>query len=338
MAAPMIPPAACAGFSRRAWLGGVRDQAAGRRCQLPPLFPARPWRRRTAVLMDAPPPHEDPAPVRRGRANGWPRPACRRPRSSPAISSAGLLLIDDFGDDRLRETLDAAPERETELYALAVDLLVHLHARPPMPGLQPARARPMARRAAALHRLVLPGARPRGRRRRLSRRLARRCSRRSPATARRRSPCCATIMPRISCWSPAAAASRHFGLLDFQDAVAGHPAYDLASVLEDARRDVTPAVERAMLDRYMKATGQGPEFERAYWALAAQRNTRILGVFTRLWKRDGKPHYTAVPAAHVGPARARPRSSGAGAGPRLVRRQRAGRQARAPPGPEESAA
>jgi hypothetical protein len=85
---------------------------------------------------------------------------------------------------------------------------------------------------------------------------------------------------------------RHFGLLDFQDAVVGHPAYDLASVLEDARRDVTPAVERAMLDRYMGTTTKGADFEAAYWALAAQRNTRILGVFTRLWKRDNKPHYT----------------------------------------------
>jgi hypothetical protein len=83
----------------------------------------------------------------------------------------------------------------------------------------------------------------------------------------------------------------HFGLLDFQDAVAGHPAYDLASVLEDARRDVPPGIERAMIDRYVAATGHGEEFEQAYWALAAQRNTRILGVFTRLWKRDNKPHY-----------------------------------------------
>jgi hypothetical protein len=82
-----------------------------------------------------------------------------------------------------------------------------------------------------------------------------------------------------------------FGLLDFQDAVAGHPAYDLASVLEDARRDVPPAIESAMIDRYVAATGHGEAFERAYWALAAQRNTRILGVFTRLWKRDNKPHY-----------------------------------------------
>jgi hypothetical protein len=83
----------------------------------------------------------------------------------------------------------------------------------------------------------------------------------------------------------------HFGLLDFQDALAGHPAYDLASVLEDARRDVSNSVERAMIDRYVAATGHAEAFERAYWALAAQRNTRILGVFTRLWKRDNKPGY-----------------------------------------------
>ncbi len=83
----------------------------------------------------------------------------------------------------------------------------------------------------------------------------------------------------------------HLGLLDFQDALCGHPAYDLASVLEDARRDVPPSIERAMIDHYRAATGQGDTFERAYWVLAAQRNTRILGVFTRLWKRDNKPHY-----------------------------------------------
>jgi aminoglycoside/choline kinase family phosphotransferase len=82
-----------------------------------------------------------------------------------------------------------------------------------------------------------------------------------------------------------------FGLLDFQDALAGHPAYDLASVLEDARRDVSPQIERAMIDRYLASSADPVAFEAAYWALAAQRNTRILGVFVRLWKRDGKPGY-----------------------------------------------
>ena len=65
---------------------------------------------------------------------------------------------------------------------------------------------------------------------------------------------------------------QHFGLLDFQDALSGHPAYDLASVLEDARRDVPPEIERTMIDRYVAATGNPDVFERAYWALAAQRN------------------------------------------------------------------
>jgi aminoglycoside/choline kinase family phosphotransferase len=62
-------------------------------------------------------------------------------------------------------------------------------------------------------------------------------------------------------------------------------------VLEDARRDVPPVIERTMIARYVGASGASDDFERAYWGLAAQRNTRILGVFTRLWKRDGKPHY-----------------------------------------------
>src|SRR3546814_14226335 len=83
----------------------------------------------------------------------------------------------------------------------------------------------------------------------------------------------------------------HYGLLDFQDALIGHPAYDLASVLEDARRDVSPAVEAAMLDRYIAATGQDEAFRAAYWAPAAPRTTRILGVFVRLWKRAGNPGY-----------------------------------------------
>jgi aminoglycoside/choline kinase family phosphotransferase len=77
------------------------------------------------------------------------------------------------------------------------------------------------------------------------------------------------------------------GLLDFQDALAGHPAYDLVSLLQDARRDVTPALEAEMLARY------GPLDSAAYAMLGAQRNTKILGIFTRLWKRDGKARYLA---------------------------------------------
>ena len=94
----------------------------------------------------------------------------------------------------------------------------------------------------------------------------------------------------------------HVGLLDFQDAHAGHPAYDLASVLEDARRDVPPALERAMMDRYMAAAGQSEIFERAYWALAAQRNTRIRRLHAPVEARQQAALHP-VPAADVGPSR-----------------------------------
>ena len=86
---------------------------------------------------------------------------------------------------------------------------------------------------------------------------------------------------------------RGCGLLDFQDAVRGPPSYDLVSLLEDARRDVSVELRRAMTERYLAAF---PSLERSAFLgsaaiLAAQRNCKILGIFTRLWKRDDKPGY-----------------------------------------------
>ena len=83
------------------------------------------------------------------------------------------------------------------------------------------------------------------------------------------------------------------GLLDFQDAVIGSPAYDLVSLVEDARRDVPPDLAAAMIKRYLAAF---PELDRAQFmtacaVLAAQRNAKIIGIFTRLCVRDGKPQY-----------------------------------------------
>jgi hypothetical protein len=86
------------------------------------------------------------------------------------------------------------------------------------------------------------------------------------------------------------------GLLDFQDALAGHAAYDLVSLLQDARRDVSPELEEAMIDRFAAAANVADRelFRAHYEILGAQRNTKILGIFTRLWKRDGKVHYLAL--------------------------------------------
>jgi hypothetical protein len=85
------------------------------------------------------------------------------------------------------------------------------------------------------------------------------------------------------------------GLIDFQDALVGHPAYDLVSLLQDARRDVSVDLETAMLVRYVEAMGGvGDDFLADYAALGAQRNAKIVGIFTRLNVRDGKPRYLAM--------------------------------------------
>jgi hypothetical protein len=82
------------------------------------------------------------------------------------------------------------------------------------------------------------------------------------------------------------------GLLDFQDALLGHRAYDLVSLVQDARRDVRADTAEACITHYCTATGQAETPYRASLAvLGAQRNLRILGVFARLAATRGKPHY-----------------------------------------------
>lgn len=98
-------------------------------------------------------------------------------------------------------------------------------------------------------------------------------------------------------WLPERAGLKRVGILDCQDALEGHPAYDLASLLQDARIDVPEALERELFEAYcVAAAAREPEFDRetftfAYAALGAQRNTKILGIFTRLARRDGKNGY-----------------------------------------------
>jgi N-acetylmuramate 1-kinase len=87
------------------------------------------------------------------------------------------------------------------------------------------------------------------------------------------------------------------GVIDFQDAVLGPPAYDLVSLLQDARLDVPEQLELALLTRYIKARHatdgafDPAGFAETYAIMSAQRNTRLLGTFARLNRRDGKPQY-----------------------------------------------
>ena len=98
-------------------------------------------------------------------------------------------------------------------------------------------------------------------------------------------------------WLPERSGVARVGLIDFQDAVAGAAAYDLISLIEDARRDVSPDLAEAMTRRYIAAIRERgtPLDEEAFHAsvaiYAAQRNAKIVGIFSRLWKRDAKPRY-----------------------------------------------
>ena len=134
---------------------------------------------------------------------------------------------------------------------------------------------------------------------------------------------------------------KRIGLIDFQDAVLGPPAYDVASLLQDARVDVPEDLEMRLAALYMRRrTAADPAFDSqnfaaAYAAMGAQRATKILGIFARLDKRDGKPRVPAPPAADRALPRPQPRPSVASAACALVSEplaagaRRAARQIRA---------
>ena len=290
MASQMIPAAEVHEFLARSGWEGARVE---------PLAGDASFRRyfrvldgaRTAILMDAPPATEDVRPFV-AVAEWLHSVGLTAPEILARDIEHGLLLLADFGDWRLRETVDKDPSRERELYELATDVLVHLHKHQPMAGLRPHGLEQWLEELSLFTDWYCPALRLSvdvdGFRSAWTQVL-------EPLEKDGLGP--VTVLRDYHAENVMLVRGRegvqHFGLLDFQDALCGHPAYDLASVLEDARRDVPPEIERAMIDRYIAATGGSDQFERAYWALAAQRNTRIIGVFTRLWKRDNKPHYTA---------------------------------------------
>ena len=243
---------------------------------------------RTAILMDSPPPHEDPRPfIAIAR---W---LVERGFAAPAILHEdlehGLVLLQDFGDARMRETADAAPESELRLYEEAVDLLIRL-GQHEAPALRRYDLAEYQREAGLLPEWYCPAVGltvdAQGYRDAWDQALAPVLDGHTPVMVLRDYH--AENIMLID------GAAETLGLLDFQDALAGHPAYDLVSLLQDARRDVAPELETAMLDRYKRITGAGDAFDVAYHVLGAQRNAKIVGIFTRLWKRDGKPRYPGL--------------------------------------------
>ena len=251
----------------------------------------------TAVLMDAPPPQEDIRPFaqvdRLLLALGL-----SAPRPIALDEAAGLLLLEDFGDRTFTRVLAEGGE-EAPLYRLAVDVLIALQDSfgtvgpdaAALPAYDDAR---LLEEAALFVDWYLPAVTGR------------------PTSAADR----ADYLERFRALFPIARAvpqslvlrDYHVdnlmvlerrdgvaacGLLDFQDAVIGPISYDLVSLLEDARRDVDPVVAAEAMARYVAARPglDRAAFEASYAVLGAQRSAKIIGIFTRLWRRDGKPGY-----------------------------------------------
>ena len=248
----------------------------------------------TAVVMDAPAPQEDVRPFARiGRH------LLSLGLSAPEIlaedAANGFLLLEDLGDDTYARVLANGGD-EAELYARATDVLVALHQAPDhamLPGLGGYTGEALIDAAMLLPEWYLPEAsgKPTSEEDTAAYRAAwRQCLAELPSTA-------ASLLLRDYhkdnlLWLPARPGVKACGLLDFQDAQRGHPSYDLVSLIEDARRDVSPAVQAACLARYLAATGlDDKDFRIGMALMAAQRHARIIGLFVRLLRRDGKPEY-----------------------------------------------
>ena len=241
---------------------------------------------RSAMLMDAPPPNEDPAPFLRAAkwldANGM-----RAPHILGEDAARGLVLLEDFGEARMRDYLDQWPDDEDTVYSAAVDVLAELHRLPPGPFLDYSlseyirEVRLFTEWYCTAQNLYIDAT---GFTNAWEAVL-------SPLLPRQRPG--VTVLRDYHAENIMLLGELHRqGLLDFQDALNGHPAYDLVSLLQDARRDVSPELEAGMFKRYVGATGvDETEFLADYARLGAQRNCKIVGIFVRLWRRDGKPRY-----------------------------------------------
>ena len=205
--------------------------------------------------------------------------------SAPAVIAAepeaGLMLLEDLGDALLARVAARHPAREPALYAEAAGVLPVLRGADPS-GLPLYDAGAMAEATAlAAPWYARAGDAPwvEALREALERHAG------PPDTLILRDYHAENLV-----WLPRRPGPARLGLLDFQDAMQGPAAYDLASLTRDARRDVSPAAAEAAVARCGRAEGTGA----ALAVLGAQRALRILGVFARLARQGGRPRYLAL--------------------------------------------
>lgn len=226
--------------------------------------------------------------------------------SAPALPALdapkGLAVLEDFGDGLFARVIEQGQD-EAPLYLAAVEALAELHAAPTPEVLQgPVGDWPLLtydetalQGGADLfvewlpkldERLVFDAAAVAGWR-----------AAWAPITAEGAAN--ATVMAHRDyhaenlIWMPERDGVKRVGMIDFQDAVRAHPSWDLHSLLQDARRDVSPEIEALAMDRYfaLRPEHDRADFMRLYAGLAALNEARILGIFARLIARDGKPRY-----------------------------------------------
>lgn len=249
---------------------------------------------KTAVLMDAPPAKEDVRPFEKVAAYlvslGYSAPCLLA-----AEESTGLLLLEDLGDDLYTRVLLAHPDQEEALYQVATEVLIDLYhkARPAGIKLPVYDTALLMQEASLLSDWFLPQIMQAdevevraAEYKTLWQELLEQAGLTQDMLVLR------DYHADNLMWLPERQGVKRAGLLDFQDAVIGSPAYDLVSFLEDARRDVQPETVQLVLDQYLKATGLPRDpFLKEYAVLGAQRNCKIVGIFTRLAVRDGKHGY-----------------------------------------------
>ena len=245
----------------------------------------------TAILMDAPPDKGEDVRPFVTITNHLRDAGLSAPQIYAQDDTLGLLLIEDLGDDLFARVMAAEPTLEKPLYAASVDVLVHLH-QEQVPELPRYNADVMTNRAALAYDWYQRG---------VSGRVNVADKEAFSATFHiRLAPL--DLAPAVLIqrdyhaenliWLPERTGVRNVGLLDYQDAMLGHRAYDLVSIVQDARRDVPKDIGDMMIKRYLNATELDEvQFRNALALLGAQRNLRILGVFARLSMHYGKPHY-----------------------------------------------
>jgi aminoglycoside/choline kinase family phosphotransferase len=227
--------------------------------------------------------------------------------SAPAIYAAdvdeGFVLIEDLGDDLYTDALANGAE-ERALYGNAIDALVRLQLEPApkhLTGDKPLYPYDETAQIAEVDLMTewfIPVALGRAaheaeveEHRALWREVLRVTVAGAPVFVHR------DFHAHNLMWIPGRTGAQRVGVIDFQDAVAGNRSYDLVSLLEDARRDVSADMAEAMSERYLDgivhhASNLDRNALRAEMAvMAAQRNTKIAGIFARLFRRDGKPRY-----------------------------------------------